>query len=202
MAKKKKQKNLKTAFIIIFIAFACAIITGGVKYYLDTRSNASTSPSVDNTNISAEEELPPAPQVIIYLAKTLDTGTYLVPVKVDYKSKQAQMDFALNELIKAKKTKEYDPVMPERTKLINPITVKGNIAFVDFNQSFVDNFSGGSDMEALTLNAIAHTVVTNSDETVDKVKILVEGKDVETLGGHFELFEPIKPDNVLLAPKK
>ena len=80
-----------------------------------------------------------------------------------------------------------------------PISVKGDVAYVDFNEAISDNFSGGSEMEALTINAIAHTVVKNSNPNVKKVKILIEGRDAETIGGHFELFDPVEPANTLLT---
>ena len=62
----------------------------------------------------------------------------------------------------------------------------------------MDNFSGGSDQEALTINAIVHTIVANSSDRVSSVLVLVNGGSVETLGGHLELSYPIEADSTLL----
>ncbi len=81
-----------------------------------------------------------------------------------------------------------------------PVKVKGNVATIDLSKEFQENFSGGLDQEALTLNAIIHTLVTNSEGKVKRVRILVEGEPVETLGGHLELGEPVSADSTLLKP--
>ena len=171
---------------------------------MNGRNAESKSPDVSNTDVNTqnEEKAPQAP-VKIYLAKTFNKGIFLVPSDVTFDGKDDErIDFALNALINAKSGSDGDAVMPEGAKLAEPTTIKDYTAIVDFNKALIANFHGGSEMESLTLNAIAFTVVANSDETVKNVKILVEGKDVETLGGHFELFDPIVPDKALLAPKK
>ena len=81
-----------------------------------------------------------------------------------------------------------------------PVRSKGNIATINLSREFTDNFSGGSDQEALTVNSIVHTLVSNSGGKVNSVRILVEGETVETLGGHFELTDPVKADSTLLRP--
>jgi len=78
--------------------------------------------------------------------------------------------------------------------------VKAGVAVVDLTKQFQENFSGGTMQEALTLNAIAHTVVNNSEGKVKRIRILVEGEPVETLGGAFELGEPFSADSTLLKP--
>lgn len=196
----RKKNNKKSIVIVILIALFCAIVSCGIKFYLDTtKSNISEPPIIEKADI---DEGRPVMKVTVFLAKTTDTGTYLVPVEIDCDTTANPMDFAIKALFESKDSKEYFHVIPDDAKLINPITVNDNVAFVDLNKAFIDNFNGGSAMESLTINAIAHTVVENSDGSVEKVKILVEGKDVETLGGHLELLDPIEPDGVLLAPKK
>jgi len=87
-------------------------------------------------------------------------------------------------------------LIPLGTKLLG-LKVEKRIAYASFSREIKDNFSGGSMNEALLLNSIIHTLTQFRD--VDKVQILVEGKKVDTLGGHLDISEPAAPDSTLLG---
>jgi len=64
--------------------------------------------------------------------------------------------------------------------------VKPNIAVVDTNTEFADGHRSGILVEQLTVASIAQTLTANV-EGVGRVKILVQGKERETLAGHADL---------------
>ncbi len=87
-------------------------------------------------------------------------------------------------------------LIPAGTKLVG-LHVKDGVAYVDFSREIRDNFLGGSTNEALLVNSIVHTMTQFKD--VDKVQILVEGKRIESLGGHLDISQPISGDATMLG---
>ena len=70
----------------------------------------------------------------------------------------------------------------------NIFLVAPNLAVVDTNAAFADGHRSGILVEQLTLASIAHTLAANIPG-VTRVKILVDGKERETLAGHADLTE-------------
>ena len=65
------------------------------------------------------------------------------------------------------------------------ITPQG-LAFVDLSQELVSNHIGGSRAEELTVYSLSNTLIANFP-AVKRVQFLVEGREVPTLAGHFDL---------------
>lgn len=89
-------------------------------------------------------------------------------------------------------------VPPEAS--LRRVTVAEGTATLDFDQAFAKrSFWAGSDTEILRLyglvNAVTHV------EGVERVRLLVEGKPVESLGGHVETSGPLTRDDTLLKPQ-
>ena len=64
--------------------------------------------------------------------------------------------------------------------------VKPNIAVVDTNAEFADGHRSGILVEQLTIASMAQTLAANVNG-IGRVKILVQGKERETLAGHADL---------------
>lgn len=109
-----------------------------------------------------------------------------------------QMKQVIVELIKGpdpqsadvKKTPDRHAALPEATRL-REIYLRGDTAFVDFTREVSDNLGGGSLAEVLAVYSIVDSLTFNFPE-VRRVKILVEGSEVETLGGHLNLLQPLQ----------
>lgn len=217
--RKNKGKPFGLGWLIILSVATCAAAGTGT-YYMVSSSKSNHNPVEHNRSIvvvepDANTDAPDSQQqasvsdqvkessrkVVIYLPKSSANGAYLSPSTRTTDEKGDILDIAVRALLDSNKT-TADGVylVPKGTRLLSQIKVKSGIATVDLSKEFVNNFTGGSDQEALTLNSIAHTVVNNSDEKVEKVRILVEGKTVESLGGHFDLTEPIVADSTMLKP--
>lgn len=79
-------------------------------------------------------------------------------------------------------------VFPQGTRLVGTRMRNGTLT-LNFSKELIGKFAGGSDEEAALVNAISSTA--GSFPNVERVQILVEGKPVESLGGHIDLTQAL-----------
>ena len=79
----------------------------------------------------------------------------------------------------------------EETKLIAVYQDRANIFYIDLSDDFRRNFSGDVRQEYYLLKSLYSTVIGNIMGAED-VKILIEGKEIESIGGHFYSLYPLK----------
>ncbi len=72
---------------------------------------------------------------------------------------------------------------------VRSIHFAGGIARIDFSPELVKNFRGGSAAELMLVGSIVNTLTEIGG--VEKVRITVNGKPIETIGGHCDVSEPI-----------
>jgi spore germination protein GerM len=77
------------------------------------------------------------------------------------------------------------------------VTERGD-AFVDFSPGIASGHSGGSFAELLTVYAVVNTITTNLP-AVQRVQILIDGTEADTLAGHVDLRRPLTPDMTLIT---
>ena len=75
------------------------------------------------------------------------------------------------------------------TLISGPVRTDRGTAYVDFTVDIRDRHPGGSEAELLAIYSIVNSLVLNVDE-VKKVKILIEGREADTLAGHIDLRFP------------
>ena len=80
------------------------------------------------------------------------------------------------------------------------ITDRGD-AFVDLSPEVSTMHPGGSTNELLTVYAIVNTVTANLS-SVQRVQILIDGKQADTLAGHVDLRRPFERDTSLVKENK
>jgi spore germination protein GerM len=113
---------------------------------------------------------------------------YLVPETHVVPKNARPAQTAIELLLAGTKNADLVSIMPAGTKLRH-ISVKDNIAYVDFNDKLVKNNTGGSAGEILLVAAIVNTMTEFPD--VHKVQILVDGKKIDTISGHMDTSEPL-----------
>jgi hypothetical protein len=74
-------------------------------------------------------------------------------------------------------------------------------AFVDLSPEVSTMHPGGSTNELLTVYAIVNTVTANLS-SVQRVQILIDGKQADTLAGHVDLRRPFERDTSLVRESK
>jgi hypothetical protein len=81
--------------------------------------------------------------------------------------------------------------IPRGVKLRGLYNDEGQMLYIDLSDEVRRNFQGDALSEYLLLKGLYESLVSNVQDFHD-VKILVEGKEIETLGGHFHLKYPLK----------
>ncbi len=76
------------------------------------------------------------------------------------------------------------------TKLIGVYRDKRSIIYIDVSDEFRKNFAGDIRQEFELLKSLYETVMVNIPDTED-VRLLVDGKEVESVGGHFSALYPL-----------
>jgi spore germination protein GerM len=103
---------------------------------------------------------------------------------------------------------ELEPAPPPYVSLVPAgtmlrafyITDRGD-AFVDFSPEISKNHPGGSTSELLTVYAIVNAVTANLS-SVERVQILIDGKQPDTLAGHVDLRRPFERDTSLVKESR
>jgi hypothetical protein len=89
---------------------------------------------------------------------------------------------------------EYLRMLPGRmpdSKVLGVYRDKKHVLYVDLSDDFRRSFSGDARQEFLLLKSLYETVVQNVPGAED-VRILVEGKETESIGGHFIILSTLR----------
>jgi spore germination protein GerM len=95
-----------------------------------------------------------------------------------------------------------DPLVstiPAGTTLRGLYVSDRNEAFVDLDTLVREKHPGGSMNELLTVYALVNAVTTNLPD-VQRVQLLIDGHEVDTLAGHVDLRRPLRKNALLIAP--
>jgi spore germination protein GerM len=87
----------------------------------------------------------------------------------------------------------YVSVIPEGTMLRAFYVTDRGDAFVDLSLEASSRHPGGSSAELLTVYAIVNAVTANLPG-VQRVQILIDGREADTLAGHVDLRRPLQQD--------
>jgi len=194
---KRSTKGMPV-WSLILIGLIVFLIAAGGAYYVTGFLRKPVS--VENTSTVTITPTTVVNNVTIYMPAKGKNKIYLAPITRTVNGKDGILDLAIKSLLDEGSRSGGDgTVIPEGVKLLNPVKIEGDTATIDLSQELVDKFVGGSDQEALTINAIALTAC-HAEPKVHKIIILVGGKPVDSLGGHYDLTLPISPDQGLTQP--
>lgn len=198
MARRKSTPRASTP---LFAAVILAVVAFGLVAWM---SGSSRSPLKLGNNGAGTQPAPlppitqPSHRVDIYITKVVEDDARLVPVERIVPVDADEHKAALEELLKTNENEEGPAkyLIPQGSRLLG-LKINNGTAYADFNNALKENFPGGSMNEALLVNAIVHTLTQFDD--VKRVQIMVEGKKIESLGGHLEISQPITGDSALLG---
>jgi Sporulation and spore germination len=83
------------------------------------------------------------------------------------------------------------PEMPKDARLLGIYFDENKILYVDLSDEFRRNFQGDALTEFLLLKGLYESLSSNLGN-IEDVKVLIDGAERETLGGHFYLSFPLK----------
>ncbi|HHV15655.1 MAG TPA: GerMN domain-containing protein [Gelria sp.] len=137
-------------------------------------------------------------EVVLYFSD--DQANFLVPEKRNISIEEGANDEVLaasimKELIAGPENKELIATIPAEAKILS-VKIDEGIASADFSKELQSKHWGGSTGEGMTLNSIANTL-TELD-SIDKVQLLIEGKKVESLAGHWDTTAPLERNEEII----
>ena len=166
----KINKKLIISIIIILIIVGVAI---WYFFFNDSNKQNEISEIIPEEEISEEQMRQTIVSLYFYNSNTKS----LVPEGrlIDVKELVEEPYKKLMELlIEGPQNESLSKTIPEGT-IINKIELKGDILYLDLSKEFVDNHSGGEEMESATIYSIVNTM-TNLTEA-NAVKILIDGEE-------------------------
>ena len=148
----------------------------------------------------------PAPVETAHITATLfyasSDGRALVPVKRDVPLASGVVEqgrqILLTELQAA--PQPYIKVIPDGTTLRAFYVTDRGDAFVDLGPEIVRAHPGGSMNELLTVYALVNAITTNLP-AVQRVQLLVDGKEVDAIAGHVDIRRPLNRDTSLVRER-
>ncbi len=126
---------------------------------------------------------------------------FLVPEKrfiPKEKEPEAQAREMIQALIAGSKTGLVN-TFPEKAELQGVKREGEDILSVNFKESLVANHPGGSAAEMATVYSLTNTLTTNLP-AIKRIRILIGGKERESLKGHIGLRNPFMMNRELIAP--
>lgn len=81
--------------------------------------------------------------------------------------------------------------IPRDSSLLGIYKDTDKILYIDLSDEFRRNFQGDAYTEFLLLKGLYESLISNTPD-IQNVKVLIEGKEIETLGGHLYLLYPLK----------
>ncbi len=97
---------------------------------------------------------------------------------------------AVGEFLKGPLTPARSNV-PQGTKLLKIFAGSDGVLYIDLSDEFRRNFQGDASTEFVLLKGLYDTVISNT-QGADDVKVIIEGKEIESIGGHLSALYPLK----------
>ncbi len=88
---------------------------------------------------------------------------------------------------------------PQETELQSVKIEDGKRAYVSFNKNLIRNHPGGSASEMATIYSLTNTLTANIPN-IREVKLLVDGKEIASIGGHIDTRHPFTANKDILVP--
>ncbi len=180
--------NSKKIWVIMVVLFFLAGASGG--YFLFRKLAVKETPhSQTPLQGSAPADMEDFTTLRLYypVGNRLD----MVEKKVPRRTKPMAMAGAVIEEYFRGPGNGKSSTIPLNVKLLGLYKDASQMLYVDLSDELRRNFQGDALTEYLLLKGIYESLISNLQDIQD-IKILIEGKEAETLGGHFYLKYPLK----------
>ena len=174
--------------LIIGFAILLAAALGLSLYALHMRKNAAAPPpAAIDTRPLAPPVSGPSEIVVLFIAHdddgTLRGESAQIPMP---SGRQQRADELLRALLSIYLDKNAPHHLGAGAEIRSVYLVDPGVAVIDVNSAFADTHRSGVLVEQLTVASLIQTVSVNTPNLL-KVKILVDGKQRDTLAGHADL---------------
>ena len=81
--------------------------------------------------------------------------------------------------------------VPQGARVLGVYSGNDGVLYIDISDEFRKNFQGDAMAEYLLLKGLYESIISNVSG-IDDVKLLIEGKEIESIGGHLFAMYPLK----------
>lgn len=176
-------RHLVIAMSILLIA-----ALGMSLYAWHMRKTVAASPvAVVDTRPLAPPVAGPTERVTLFVAYDEDGSLRPISAQIPMPSgRQQRAEELLRALLSIYLDKSSPHVLGQGADVRSVYLVDPGVAVIDLNAAFADTHRSGVLVEELTVASLIHTISANTPG-VQKVKVLVDGKQRDTLAGHADL---------------
>jgi spore germination protein GerM len=156
-------------------------------YAIHMRQGTQVSPAAADVRPVAPPASGPTERATLWVA--WDDAGVLHPQTVDLplpSTRQQRAEALLRALVSAYLDKNSTHIIPPGSEVRAVFLVDPGLAVIDLNPVFANGHRSGVLEEELTVTSLVQTLSANVPGIL-KVKILVDGKDRDTLAGHADL---------------
>jgi hypothetical protein len=174
--------------LVIAMSVLLAAVLAMSLYASRMRGRAAALPveATDSRPI-APPVLGPTEQVTLYVAQDDDGSLRPQAARIPLPSgRQERAEELLRALLTLYLDKSSSHPLAPGADVRSVFLVDPGLVVIDLNAAFADGHRSGVMVESLTVASLLHTISTNIPGVL-RVKILVEGKERETLAGHADL---------------
>ncbi len=175
--------------LVIGVAVLILAALGIGIYGLHMRKTVAAIPVSKDTRPLAPPVAGPTERVTLFVAHDEDGSLRATSAQIPLPSgRQQRAEELLRALLTLYLDKSSPHVLGSGAEIRSVFLVDPGLAVIDLNSAFADTHRSGVLVEELTLASLIHTISINTPGIL-KVKILVDGKDRDTLAGHADLSE-------------
>ncbi len=190
---KSKKKKKSTRHLVLFLLIGA--VSGFLIFFFVTLFDFVYPPVAEKETAARREKV----EMTLYFSDANER--FLVPEKrfvVKGKNTAGQAKELVKALLEGSKTGLID-TFPRKTELESVSIEKDQTATVNFGKSLIQLHPGGSASEAATVYSLTNTLMSNIPD-IKRVKILIDGKERESLKGHIDMRRPFVLNKGLFSP--
>ncbi len=189
---RQKKKSTRIAYLVAIIAGVVLLL---VLFFVILFN--ALFPPVDMEAMKKKDKK----QIEIFFS---DTQERLLVAEKRYVYKEEDPSDQAKEVVKAlldgSKTGKVN-TFPAKVALRDVQLDKDGVARINFSADLIKWHPGGSTAEMVTIYSLTNTLTANVPD-IKAVKIVVEGKELQSLGGHISTIHPFRPDPDLYVSVK
>jgi hypothetical protein len=174
-------------FMIAMVVLLVAALGLGIYAWHMRKTVTATPVASTDTRPLAPPVAGPTERVTLFVAHDDDGTLQATSAQIPLPSgRQQRAEELLRALVSLYLDKSSPHVLGPGSEVRSVYLVDPGEAVIDLNSAFADTHRSGILVEELTVASLIHTVSANTPGIL-KVKILVDGKERQTLAGHADL---------------
>ncbi len=180
---------MKTKTIWVILIILLFVITAGVSYLFLRKFTVPEKTVTEKPVLNENQEGENSFSIRVYYP----VGNHLQMIEKRLPRRIKQISIAetvIEEYFKGPENGKMSHI-PENVKLLGLYRGYDNILYIDLSDELRRNFQGDALSEYLILKGFYESLISNLQQSYS-FKILIEGKEIETLGGHFYLKYPLQ----------